>query len=264
MVEVSPDTLQEQLMDLYGYVPYDFLDNLSEGKYLVYIASCRENSLIFMEPSPELFTGFTMNEIIAGGIDLQISRIHPEDLPAVYDKALQVLQWNAAALEQGEETMPLVTEFRMRRADGEWRDVQETKIYRYFDDGSRDRLLGKIVDITERKNAERSDTQEFIGDIRNEYPLLSSLQKFKKGTEKQPIHPTADVSSSIPAGIGLLTKREKELLQLIGSGLSTKQIAAKLFISINTVQSHRNNLLKKLQVKNSVELIREASKAFWL
>jgi DNA-binding NarL/FixJ family response regulator len=54
------------------------------------------------------------------------------------------------------------------------------------------------------------------------------------------------------------TPREKEVLQLVAGGLSTKQIADKLEISIRTVESHRINMLKKFKVSNTAELIKKA------
>jgi DNA-binding NarL/FixJ family response regulator len=55
-----------------------------------------------------------------------------------------------------------------------------------------------------------------------------------------------------------ITPREKEVLSLVASGNSTKQIAALLDISIRTVETHRINLLKKFNVSNSAELIKRA------
>jgi DNA-binding NarL/FixJ family response regulator len=55
-----------------------------------------------------------------------------------------------------------------------------------------------------------------------------------------------------------ITPREKEVLQLVASGFSTKQIADQLGISIRTVESHRINMLKKMKVSNSAELIKKA------
>lgn len=52
---------------------------------------------------------------------------------------------------------------------------------------------------------------------------------------------------------GLLSEREKEILRMIGNGLASKMIAEKLCISTNTVNGHRQNILKKLQVSNSSE-----------
>lgn len=61
-------------------------------------------------------------------------------------------------------------------------------------------------------------------------------------------------SESFPA----LTKREKEILQLISEGLTNNQIAEKLFISPLTVDSHRKNLLTKLNANNTASLIKIA------
>lgn len=55
-----------------------------------------------------------------------------------------------------------------------------------------------------------------------------------------------------------LTRREKEILTLILDELTTQEIAAKLFISAKTVETHRLNLLQKLEVKNTAGLVKVA------
>lgn len=57
-----------------------------------------------------------------------------------------------------------------------------------------------------------------------------------------------------------LTRREKEILQLICDGLSNKEIADKLFISERTVIGHKSNLLAKTNTKSSVGLLSYAIK----
>jgi len=52
-----------------------------------------------------------------------------------------------------------------------------------------------------------------------------------------------------------ISKREKEVLQLIAKGLTNNEIADKLFLSPLTVDSHRKNLIAKLGVKNTAEMI---------
>lgn len=56
----------------------------------------------------------------------------------------------------------------------------------------------------------------------------------------------------------VLTERETEVLKLIAQEYSSPDIAEKLFISLNTVEAHRKNLFKKLNVKNSIGLIKFA------
>lgn len=57
-----------------------------------------------------------------------------------------------------------------------------------------------------------------------------------------------------------LTKREIEILKHIAEGLSSQEIADKLFISLRTVETHRLNLNQKLDVKNTAGLVKEAMK----
>ena len=66
---------------------------------------------------------------------------------------------------------------------------------------------------------------------------------------------TSELLSFADARANVLSPREKEVLRQIRRGLASKQIAAALRISINTVNRHRQNILAKLSVANSVEAI---------
>lgn len=61
--------------------------------------------------------------------------------------------------------------------------------------------------------------------------------------------------------VPLVTKREKEVLQLIALGLSTQEIAKHLYVSDETIKSHRKNLLRKMNACNGASLIRAAYEA---
>ena len=56
----------------------------------------------------------------------------------------------------------------------------------------------------------------------------------------------------------VLTRREKEVLELIAQGMTNNEIAASLYISVTTVDTHRKNLLTKFEAKNTATLIRMA------
>lgn len=56
----------------------------------------------------------------------------------------------------------------------------------------------------------------------------------------------------------ILTRRELEILNQIASGLSSKEIAHKMFISTHTVNNHRKNMLTRTRCGNVAELVRIA------
>jgi DNA-binding NarL/FixJ family response regulator len=56
----------------------------------------------------------------------------------------------------------------------------------------------------------------------------------------------------------LLTSREREILQLLAEGKTIKQIAEQLFLSIKTIYTHRDQIMKKLHVENMAELTKLA------
>jgi DNA-binding NarL/FixJ family response regulator len=97
------------------------------------------------------------------------------------------------------------------------------------------------------KNSGKYEIIQAIQDVAKGKTYLSfeAGQALKSSAFRNPEHP-------------LLTKREKEVLQLITEGFTNTQIADKLFISVDTVDTHRKNLYSKLNVKNIAMLMRYA------
>lgn len=63
-----------------------------------------------------------------------------------------------------------------------------------------------------------------------------------------------DKNNSVP----VITRREKEVLELIADGFTNNEIAKQLFLSCTTVDTHRKNLLAKFEAKNIASLIKQA------
>jgi two-component system response regulator NreC len=59
----------------------------------------------------------------------------------------------------------------------------------------------------------------------------------------------------LPDSLDLLTGREREVLQLVGEGKANKEIAALLHVSVTTVETHRANILQKLDLHSTADLI---------
>ncbi|MCA9510456.1 MAG: response regulator transcription factor [Myxococcota bacterium] len=78
---------------------------------------------------------------------------------------------------------------------------------------------------------------------------------------QQVVDAIANPDSSAPSGVSMLTDREREVLQLIAEGLSSKEIAGVLGVSLKTVDSHRSNLMEKLDIHKVSGLVRFAIRA---
>ncbi len=63
--------------------------------------------------------------------------------------------------------------------------------------------------------------------------------------------------SSVSGG-SILTSREREILQLIAEGLTAKEIADHVFLSVKTVETHRRNIMQKLNMRSTVDLTKYA------
>lgn len=88
--------------------------------------------------------------------------------------------------------------------------------------------------------------------------LIEAIEAVSKGKTYLSDEASQTLRRNESANI-FLTRREKEVLELIAEGMTNNVIAQKLFISPATVDTHRKNLLAKLNAKNTASLIRMAS-----
>ena len=94
------------------------------------------------------------------------------------------------------------------------------------------------------KSASPEEIAEAIETVLNGKMYLSVSMK----------HVLRPLSVAPPDNLPALTKREKEILQMIKSGFQNKEIAEKLFLSIKTVENHKENIKHKLKLKTTSDL----------
>lgn len=101
------------------------------------------------------------------------------------------------------------------------------------------------------KNMERDELLAAIDEVMNDKIFLS-----KAANQKilEQFHTVSDALKSTP----VLTRREKEIIQLLYEGLTGPQIAERLFLSPYTIETHRKNLLQKLNVNSTQLMLRYA------
>lgn len=187
------------------------------------------------------FLGLTPQEIALSSIesmdeDYIYRRIHPEDL--VEKRVLEYTFFQKTFTMPPEERLKFRgrCRLRMRNSQGS---------YQYIDN------LVQIMQNT-------PDGKVWL--IFCLYSLSADQRK------EQGIHPTItqiesgeiETFSFSEEHRNILSEREKEILRLIQKGMPSKQIADTLYISVNTVNRHRQNILVKLSVSNSIEACRAA------
>lgn len=161
-----------------------------------------------------------------------LRRIHPDDLTAKYLQELRFFRFIKHQPRHRRTDFHLLTPLRMRQAAGGY--VKTLHRMFYVSASSSDGLWLAMCLYGPQPDAMQWRTM-----------IVDTLNG-------QTTEPDPDDDRNI------LTAREKQTLRLIDSGMTSKDIASAMSISINTVSRHRQDILRKLQVRNSIEACRAA------
>lgn len=110
------------------------------------------------------------------------------------------------------------------------------------------------------KNISREDLIKAIHTVSDGKPFLDSAVQEKVISSMSASDDEEFDEKEADLMVQNITSRELEILQLIALGMTSQDISQKLFISKNTVETHRKNLLAKLNVKNTASLLKFAYK----
>lgn len=238
--------------------PNDFFRNKTSDIHSIFVASCFEDGFLFVEQSFQKITGYDSTEILKKGIEWWFSLIHPDDIDLVLNITFQHCFLNPPA-KRLNKTFSL--EYRLRTPENRWIWLSETKaVASLTDEGKNELIIGRLENITDIKNEAQDQLMQLLKEEGDTNPLLKAAIPIiasarRKQTAFYPVVENLMQQKNI-------TKREREILHLIGEGYSTKEIADKLYISIYTVETHRRNLLGKMQVKNSMQLVKLTANGF--
>lgn len=115
------------------------------------------------------------------------------------------------------------------------------------------------------ERALRAGAQGYIMKQRATQDIVKAVQRVLEGElylssemADQLLRRAVEGSTPDRSGPSQLSDRELEVLQLLGQGVSTREIADKLHLSIKTIESYRANIKRKLDLKNATELMRYA------
>lgn len=216
-----------------------FLTMINGGCAVISDLSNRK-SYIDINPAAH-FLGLSSEEIGLNTIDSMdedyiYRRIHPEDL--VEKRFLEYKFFRKTFAMSPEERLKYRGRCRLRMMN------KEDK-YQYIDN------LVQIIQNTPNGNVQLIFClYSLSADQRPEQGIYPTITQMESGE--------VELFSFSEEHQNILSQREKEILRLIQKGMPSKEIATTLYISINTVNRHRQNILEKLSVSNSIEACRAA------
>lgn len=233
----------EKPLDFYLEIHKKVLRFFQAGDYYYFIFNAKTADFDYISPEVEQVLGYPAEAV---DVQLILSNIHPDDQSWFLNFEQAVTEFFAELPEEKVPNYKIRYDFRVRKSNGEYiRLLNQVVIIDYDKTFGVLRSLGVHTDITHLKT-EGLPVLSFVG--------LNGETSITNVTTKK----------LYPAAAPVLSPREIQILSLLFDGMSTKQISQQLFLSIETVKTHRRNMMRKTETNNVAALLAVAVKNGWL
>lgn len=185
---------------------------------------------------------FRISPKVAMSNDSISTRTHHEDRYVLMKIGIKTLQLYHTLPVEEKTDFKLINEYRLQVSEREYIRVIEQHTAFKTDKKGNVWLALSMVDLSPNQNPNLT--------------VLSQVVNVKNGESFSWLDNEGDESSK-------LTRRESEVLSLVGRGLLSKEISAMLNISVHTVNTHRQRILEKMNANNAIEAI-DAARRFGL
>lgn len=194
---------------------------------------------LFFAKNVDKVMGCKKKDLLVGDF---VSRIHHEDTEIVYKQVIGSLDWVKKNPFEAENAI-FSLKYRIKHFDGHYLNVQRnTKLLNFNCETRQIISMSLVTDISALKETP--------------FKASASISNYVTGQVFLSIdnnHPKFKIS-----------KRERDVLKLLSQGLSSSEIAKKLFLSKHTVDGHRRKLLEKTNTSNTRGLVSLALKEGYL
>jgi len=203
------------------------LSDMQADKSYVYKSGTAIELGLSMEKNPAEINSIWEEEII--------KKIHPDDRLKKYIHELRFYELMDSLNAESRADYIVLSKIRMKDKNNEYRLVKHRMFYIYSPDNGKLRFALCLYQMTLDQSRQPVSDFMIINAVKGEIIVKDKL----------------DYQN-------ILSGRELEVLKYIGEGYASKEIAEFLSISINTVSRHRQNILEKLKVKNSVQAFKDS------
>ncbi|MDI3319484.1 LuxR C-terminal-related transcriptional regulator [Pinibacter soli] len=180
-------------------------------------------SVVYMSKSGQAILGFSLEELQKLGVEYHDRFFNPDDIVQYYDKVLNLMT-------NGDDDL-IISYFQQVRPspEVEWKwYLTSSRIFHRMEDGKVSHLISTAIPIDK------------------EHHITAKVDRLL--AENNFLRRNHDVFAS-------LSKREKEILALMGSGHSAIEIAEKLHIAESTANTHRRNIRSKLNAQSNYDIL---------
>jgi DNA-binding CsgD family transcriptional regulator len=207
------------------------------SRSIVLVLDCYENKFVFVSDNLPESSGIDRDRLIREGHAPIVEIMHPDDLQ--YGLLMRERIYAVLGGFPPEEKMKykLIHEMRVKNRQDEYIRIIEQEQVVELDNTGNIWLMMSVIDVDASHESEVT---------------RSHLYNFETGEQM-----FINLSDTLEEPI---TAREVEVLQMMKHGLLSKEIADVMQVSINTVNSHRQNILRKLNVNNTIEAVNLAQR----
>ena len=235
--KIDPTDLDYSLLDKH----IEFLKQLDKiENSSISVFDIFKTEHVFVSSNYSKMLGFDLEEVEKQGNQYFNSKVHPEDFLVNMEMGTELFRQSIKIPVEERKNYKLVLDYRVMNGKGEYVRIIEQQQVLELDNKGKIWLALSTVDI--------SPDQDLAAGPR------ARIYNFKTGEMMDPQELKRNKTSEHP-----LSKREQEVLALVKKGLPSKIIAEKLFISVHTVNTHRQRILEKLNVSNSYEAVQYAT-----
>lgn len=217
------------------HIPFlDQLDSISVSSVAVF--DLYQRKLVYLSPKFESVHGYDLDAVYREGTIYALSYMHPDDILELSKAGYYFYKIiSSMPVEKIKEFKGLL-EYRFKSKNGYVRVIEQSLVLE-TDKRGNIWLALSIMDLAP------------VND-------LESPAKFRLMNSKtRELYAFPPIEDTIPDN---LTSREQEVLKLLSRGLISKEIADSLYISVHTVNTHRQRILEKLSASNTAEAIKFA------
>ncbi|UKM65192.1 LuxR C-terminal-related transcriptional regulator [Flavobacteriaceae bacterium GSB9] len=202
------------------------------------ITNTQELSFEYISKNYKACLGLDRNTLKAKGMRYFWSRIHPDDLESWLQALNDLMKFTLSEIDLTDRgKMSYTWNYRFKDVSGEYVNIIQNTTPLEFD-------------LNQKPIIGLAHYTVVSGELK--LPITASAKLLNENNEYNTVYYNNFSQKLLADGV---SNRERDVIRLLALNFSSKQIAEKLGISPNTVDTHRRNILKKLNVSSTGELI---------